>query len=84
MEAGISNARAVAVLVLAVIASAGVAALQLASDHRDPVALWAVFAPAVCLSFVVTGVYVWRHRPESRIGALMVALGFVRRFRRDG
>ena len=76
MEAGISNARAVAVLALAVIASAAVAALQLASDHRDPVVLWAVFAPGVCLSFVVTGLYVWQHRPESRIGALMVALGF--------
>jgi hypothetical protein len=84
MEAGISNARAVAVLVLAVLASAAVAALQLASDHRDPVALLVVFAPGVCLSFVVTGLYVWQHRPESRIGALMVALGFVRRFRRDG
>ena len=76
MEAGISNARAIALLAAAVLAGAAVAALQLASDHRDPVALWVVFAPGVCLSFVATGLYVWQHRPESRIGALMVALGF--------
>ena len=76
MEAGISNARAIAVLAAAVAAGLAVAALQLASDHRDPVALWVVFAPGVCWSFVATGIYVWQHRPESRIGALMVALGF--------
>ena len=35
-----------------------------------------MFAPGVCWSFVATGLYVWQHRPESRIGALMVALGF--------
>ena len=35
-----------------------------------------MFAPAVCWNFVGTGLYAWRHRPESRIGALMVALGF--------
>ena len=76
MQAGISNARAIALLALAMVASAAVAALQLASDHRDAVALWVVFAPGVCLSFVATGLSVWRYRPESRIGALMVALGF--------
>jgi signal transduction histidine kinase len=74
--AGISNARAGAVLAAAVVAGLGVAALQLSSDHRDPAAVWVVFAPAVCWSFVATGLYVWRRRPESRIGALMVALGF--------
>ncbi|HET8952882.1 MAG TPA: ATP-binding protein [Solirubrobacteraceae bacterium] len=74
--AGISNARAGAVLAAAFVAGLGVAALQLTSDHRDPVAVWVVFAPAVCWSFVITGLYAWRHRPESRIGALMVALGF--------
>jgi signal transduction histidine kinase len=74
--AGISNARAGALLAVALAAGLAVAALQLSSDHRDPVAVWVVFAPAVCWSFVATGLYVWRHRPESRIGALMVALGF--------
>ena len=58
------------------VASFSYVPLQLASDHREPVAVWVVFAPAVCWSFVATGLYVWRHRPETRIGALMVALGF--------
>jgi len=74
--AGISNARAGALLLLALVAGLAVAALQLSSEHRDPVAVWVVFAPAVCWTFVATGLYVWRHRPNSRIGALMVALGF--------
>jgi len=74
--AGISNARAAALLAAALLAGLGVGALQLASDHREPAAVWVVFAPAVCWSFVATGLYAWRHRPESRIGALMVALGF--------
>ena len=78
MEAEISNARAAAVLAAAVVAGLAVAALQLASDHRDPVALWVVFAPGVCWSFVATGIHVWQHRPESRIGALM-ALGAAQR-----
>jgi hypothetical protein len=76
MMAGISSARAGALLAAALVAGLGVAALQLASDHRDPVAVWVVFAPGVCWCFVATGLYAWRHRPESRIGALMVALGF--------
>jgi hypothetical protein len=50
MEAGIPNARAVAVLAAAVLAGLAVMALQLAGDRRDPVALWVVFAPGVCLS----------------------------------
>jgi signal transduction histidine kinase len=75
MMAGISNARAAVLLAFALVAGVAVAVLQLSSDHRDPVAVWVVFAPAVCWSFVATGIYAWRHRPESRIGALMVALG---------
>ena len=31
--------------------------------------VWAVFGPAVGWSFVGTGLYAWRARPESRIGA---------------
>ena len=75
-QGGITNARAGAVAALALLAGIAVGALQLASDHREAVAVWVVFAPAVCWSFVGTGLYAWRHRPESRIGALMVALGF--------
>ena len=38
--------------------------------------MWAIFGPAVGWSFIGTGLYAWRRRPESRIGALMVLLGF--------
>ena len=60
----------------AVAAGAGVAALELASDHQDARIVWAVFAPAVGWSFVGTGLYAWRHRPDARIGLFMVLLGF--------
>jgi signal transduction histidine kinase len=55
---------------------AGVIALVLASDQPDAGAVWAVFGPAVGWSFVGTGVYAWRRRPESRTGELMVWFGF--------
>ena len=35
-----------------------------------------IAAPAVGWSFVATGLYAWRARPENRVGALMVLLGF--------
>ena len=38
--------------------------------------MWAVFGPAVGWSFIGTGLYAWRRRPESRTGVLMVLLGF--------
>ena len=47
------------------------AALQLASDHRDPMAVWVVFAPGVGWSFVATGLPAWQ-AALRRIGALMV------------
>src|SRR3954447_14213785 len=65
-----------ALIAAAVLAGAGIAWLELVSDHRSAKALWAVFTPAVGVSFVATGVYAWRRRPESRTGALMVLLGF--------
>ena len=51
-------------------------AVVLASDHKDAKAVWAIFGPAVGWSFIGTGLYAWRRRPESRTGALMVLLGF--------
>ncbi len=50
-------------------------ALVLSSDHftdRE----WALFGPLVGWSFIGTGRYASRRRPESRFGVLMVALGF--------
>jgi signal transduction histidine kinase len=73
---GLSARAAIALLAAAVVAGAAVAWLELVSDHRSAKAAWAVFAPAVGLSFVATGVYAWRARPENRTGALMVLLGF--------
>ena len=72
----LTDRAAAALLAAGVLAGAGIAWLELVSDHRSAKALWAVFAPAVALSFVGTGVYAWRHRPQSRVGALMVLLGF--------
>ena len=66
----------VAIAVAALLAGAGIAALELGSDHQDAKAVWALFGPAVGWSFVGAGLYAWRHRPESRIGELMVLLGF--------
>jgi signal transduction histidine kinase len=64
-------------IVLAALACGGaVIALELTSDHQDLKALWAIFGPAVGWSFIGTGLYAWRRRPESRIGALMILLGF--------
>jgi signal transduction histidine kinase len=73
---GMTTARTRAVTVVALLAGAGVIALQLASEDRDPRVVWAVFAPAVGWNFIGTGLYAWRRRPESRTGVLMVILGF--------
>jgi signal transduction histidine kinase len=68
---------AVVPIVLAAIAAGGiVVAVQLASDHLDSRAVWAVFAPAVGWSFIATGLYAWHRRPDSRTGELMILLGF--------
>ena len=71
-----SSARVAAVIAAALVAGAVVAALELASDHRDARVVWAVFAPAVGWSFIGTGLYASRRRPESRSGVLMILLGF--------
>jgi signal transduction histidine kinase len=64
------------VVLTALAAGAGVAAVVLASTHQDAKTVWAIFGPAVGWSFVGTGLFAWRRRPQSRIGALMVLLGF--------
>ena len=65
-----------AIAAAALAAGVGVLALVLASDHVDSKAVTAVFQPAVGWCFVGTGLYAWRRRPESRTGALLVAMGF--------
>src|SRR3712207_8948546 len=71
-----TGARMRAVVAAALVCGATVIALVLTSDHEDDKVVWAIFGPAVMWSFVGTGLYAWRRRPESRTGALMVLLGF--------
>jgi len=75
-RARITTRGAAAVATAALAVGLAVSALQLSSDHRDAQVVWALFAPAVGWSFIGTGLYVWRYRPEQRIGVLMVLLGF--------
>ncbi len=65
-----------AVVLAAIACSAGIVALVLGSERDEPKALWATFSPIVLLSFTATGLYAMRRRPESRVGALLIALGF--------
>ena len=65
-----------AVVVVALIAGAGVCAIVLASDHQEAQAAFAIFGPAVGWGFIGTGLYAWRREPSNRTGMLMVLLGF--------
>jgi signal transduction histidine kinase len=69
-------ARMRVVVLAALVCGAGVVAILLGSDHQDAKTAWAIFGPVVGWSFIGVGLYAWRRRPESRTGALMVALGF--------
>jgi len=66
----------VAVVVAALLVGAVALILVLTSALDDATAAWAVAGPLVGWSFVGTGLYAAWRRPESRTGALMVALGF--------
>ena len=65
-----------AVLVGAALCTAGVIAVLLTSNREDANVAWAVLGPIVVWSFVGTGLYATHRRPGSRVGILMVALGF--------
>jgi signal transduction histidine kinase len=71
-----SAIRTVAVVLVALVCGAAVVPLVRASDHQDATAVWAVFGPIAGWSFIGTGLYARRMRPESRVGMLMVLLGF--------
>jgi signal transduction histidine kinase len=68
--------RDVPIVIAALAAGGGLVALMLTSDHLTAPGVWAVFAPAVGWSFIGTGLYARHQRPDSRIGMLMVLLGF--------
>jgi signal transduction histidine kinase len=72
----VSSGRLIATGVAGLAAAVGVAVLALESNREDPRVVWAVTGAVVGLEFVFTGLYASRRRPESRIGALMVLLGF--------
>jgi signal transduction histidine kinase len=71
-----SAARQRVVVLGAVLCSVGVVVVLLTSNREDADFAWAVLGPIVVLSFVGTGLYATHRRPGSRIGMLMVALGF--------
>ena len=71
-----TGARTPAVVLAALACGAATVVLIVSSDQLEAKAVWAVFGPAVGWSFVGTGLYAERRRPESRIGTLMVLLGF--------
>ena len=68
--------RTLAIAAAALLCGVGDVLLVLGSEHFPDPGVWAVFGPAVGLSFVGTGLYAWRRRPESRFGRLMVLAGF--------
>ena len=65
-----------AVILAALACSAGIVAIVLGSERDEPKGLWAASSPLVLLNFTITGLYAMRRRPDSRVGALLVALGF--------
>ena len=68
--------RAALIVVAALLCSAGSIAIVLTSDHPDADTWWARLWPLISWSFVATGMYASRRRPDSRAGDLMVLLGF--------
>jgi signal transduction histidine kinase len=65
-----------AIAAAALLCGVGTVVVVLGSDHFEDPTVWAVFGPVVGWSFVGTGVYAWRRRPESRFGLLMTLVGF--------
>jgi signal transduction histidine kinase len=71
-----SRGAIVATAMAAVAAAIGAALLAGGSEHYENPGALVLFGPLIGLSFIGTGLYAWRRRPESRYGVLMVVLGF--------
>ena len=68
--------RILAVLTLALAATAGALYLTLTSDHEEnPVFISAVYL-VVVWAFIATGLIAWVRRPGNRFGPLMATVGF--------
>jgi signal transduction histidine kinase len=65
-----------AVVVAALACGVVAVAIVLTSDHEDAQTLWAQMWPVIGWTFIGTGLYAWRRRPDSRVGMLMVLQGF--------
>jgi signal transduction histidine kinase len=68
--------RSLVIAAAALVAGLAVFVLLATSDRVSDRGTWAIFGPLVGWSFVGTGLYAWRRRPDSRFGALMTLLGF--------
>ena len=65
-----------AVIAAALVCGAAAIAVVLTSDHEDAQTVWAHVWPVIGWTFIGTGLYAWRKRPDSRVGMLMVLQGF--------
>jgi signal transduction histidine kinase len=69
--------RNLAIALVGLGAGVGTALLVLGSDReRDPLAASAVLALVVGWTYIGSGLVAWRQRPENRLGAVMVFIGF--------
>jgi hypothetical protein len=69
--------RDLVIALLALIAGVGAALLVLGSDpERAPVAVSAAVALLVGWAYIGSGLIARRQRPENRLGAIMVFIGF--------
>jgi PAS domain S-box-containing protein len=68
--------RILAVVTLALVATAGALYLTLSSDHeQNPVFISAVYL-VIVWAFIVTGLLAWVRRPGNKFGPLMATVGF--------
>jgi signal transduction histidine kinase len=75
MRSGLARTLA-AIAAAGVLAGLGAVALLLTSDRPEAGVPFALLALFITWSFIGTGLYAWWRRPETRLGALMVAVGF--------
>src|SRR2546426_12662183 len=66
-----------AIALLGCAAAAGSAALALTSDHVSEPGLQAGLMNWITLPYIMSGVVACWRRPDSRLGPLMIAAGFV-------
>jgi signal transduction histidine kinase len=66
----------IALAVLGLAMAVAAQAIILTGHHMPHRTIYAVFNAALGLSFLGTGLYAWRRRPDNRSGPLMVWVGF--------